>query len=371
MIKGASATFSRYIARTYFVHFLCLLLGLLAIVYLFDTIELLRRASKRDDVPLSLVLQMGLLKSPEVAQVLFPFAVLFSAMFTLSRLTKRLELVVARAAGFSVWQFLTPLVGVAILVGFAQMTILNPIGALLVGKFEQMENYYLKHQSSEIALLKEGLWLRQNIDDARDNDSYVIIHAPKIHQPDWVLQQPMIMFFDGQDEFLRRMNALRANIQNGYWVFEDVMMFSFQEEPKPLPFFKLPTDLTTQEVEDSFSSPETMSFWALPGHIETLEETGFDAARLRVHYQNILSQPLMFAAMVLLAAAVSMRPPRAGRAFGFIVTGIFVGFLIFFMSSFLQALGASGQIPVLLSAWSPAVISFLLGLGVLMNLEDG
>ena len=371
MTKGTSATFSRYIARTYLGHFIYLLLGLLAIVYLFDTVELMRRAAKKDDIPLSLVLQMGLLKLPEVAQTLFPFAILFSAMFTLTRLTKRLELVVARAAGFSVWQFMAPIIGVAVFIGFMQMSILNPLGALLLGKFEQMENHYLKRQTSQIALLREGLWLRQDLTDTQMGEGYVIIHAPKITQPEWLLKNPMALFFDGQDEFVKRVNAGVAHLTPGRWVFEDAMLFDSGKESQAFPSLALPTHLTIEDVEESFASPATMSFWALPGHIKTLEETGFDAVRLRVHYQNILSQPLMFAAMVLLAAAVSMRPPRTGRALGVLAAGIFLGFVIFFMSSFLQALGASRQIPVPLAAWSPALISFIFGLGVLMNLEDG
>jgi lipopolysaccharide export system permease protein len=80
---------------------------------------------------------------------------------------------------------------------------------------------------------------------------------------------------------------------------------------------------------------------------------------------------LLFAAMVLLAAAVSMRPPRSGGALSLFAAGILVGFVIFFMSSFLQALGASHQLPIFLAAWAPALISMLLGLSVMMNLEDG
>ena len=71
-------TLSRYLAKSYFLNMVFLLLALFGIIYLFDTVELIRRASKSDDVPLSLVLQMGLLKLPEVGQLLFPFAVLFA-----------------------------------------------------------------------------------------------------------------------------------------------------------------------------------------------------------------------------------------------------------------------------------------------------
>ena len=114
-----------------------------------------------------------------------------------------------------------------------------------------------------------------------------------------------------------------------------------------------------------------MSFWRLPSYIKTLERTGFDATRLKVHYQNLLSQPLMFAAMILLAATVSMRPPRSRGTFPIIMAGVFMGFIIFFLSNFLQTLGTTQQIPPILAAWSPALISFLLGLSVVMTTEDG
>ena len=62
----------------------------------------------------------------------------------------------------------------------------------------------------------------------------------------------------------------------------------------------------------------------------------------------------MFAAMILLAATVSMRPPRFRGAAALFGIGVFMGFFVFFMSSFMQALGASHQIPVVLAAWAPA-----------------
>lgn len=372
MIKGnikITATLSRYLAKTYFLNMVFLLLVLLGIIYLFDMVELIRRASKRDDIPFSLVLQMGLLKLPEVGQQLFPFAILFSAMFTFWQLTRRYELIVARSAGFSVWQFLAPVIGVAMAVGILHITIINPIGALLIGKFSQMEDKYLNSNASQIAFFEEGLWLRQNLDDKGE---YAILHAPRIDQNSWTLQKVMLLEFDSDDNYKLRLDADSAVLQNGEWIFRDVLLHEAgNTAPQKLERYVLPTVLTLREIEDSFASPETMSFWGLPGYIKTLEATGFDATRLRVHYQNLWAQPLLFAAMVLLAACVSMRPPRQRGTFALITLGIIIGFMTFFLSSFLQALGTSHQIPVLLAAWSPALICFLLGLTVLINLEDG
>ena len=368
-----SMTFSRYIAFSYFKNTLFLLLALMGIIYLFDTVELIRRAEKFDDVPITLVLRMGLLKLPEVVQILFPFGVLFGAMFTFWQLNRRQELVVVRSAGFSVWQFLAPVIAVAIFIGVLQISVLNPIGALLVGKYEQLENVHLKRESNQIAIFREGLWLRQNVDLGTDypEKGYVILHAAKIEQSNWRLKQVKAIFFDREDNFVSRLDSPSARLQGGYWVFENSKVHQSSGDIVDLPRYRMQTHLTTQDVEDSFASPATMSFWHLPGYIQTLEETGFDASALRVHYHNLLSQPLFFVAMILLAAIVSMRPPRQRQGLFLFGSGVFMGFVVFFMSSFLQALGASQQLPVVLAAWSPALICFMLGISAVINLEDG
>jgi len=378
-----TSTLNRYLAKKYALNFLVLLAALLGVIYLFDTVELIRRASKHDDVPLSLVLQMGLFKLPEVGQTLLPFAVLFSAMYTFWQLTRRYELIVVRASGFSVWQFLKPISVVAIAFGLLHIAVINPVGAILISKFEQLERAHLVRQENHIAVFKEGLWLRQSIliepPDTQEpqpkedlTSGYVILHAQKVRQPGWVLTNVTVFYFTDNNDFLQRVDAKSATLENGNWNFNDVYIYG---RPQSAPIregaYVLPTNLTRDDIEESFSSPESMSFWKLPGYIQTLQETGFDSTRLRVYYHNLLSQPLMFVAMVLLAATFSMRPPRARGTFMMITAGVFIGFVVFFLASFLQALGGSHQIPVFLAAWSPAVICFLLGLTVMIHIEDG
>ncbi len=363
-------TLARYLVRTYLLNLVYLLLALLAIIYLFDTVELLRRASKYEDVTFMMVLQMGLLKLPEVGQVLFPFVVLFSGMYTFWQLTRRSELVVVRSAGFSVWQFLTPILFVAVAIGILQMMVINPVGSVFLSKFDHMEQKYLKRGGSEIAVFKEGLWLRQAYKNGEEK-GYVILHAPRVDQTGWVLQNPTVLFFDFDDTFFKRLDARKASLGPGRWLFEDVQINNGNNQVEEIPHYVLQTSLTIQDVEDSFSSPDSMSFWRLPAHIKILENAGFSAARLRVHYNTLLAQPLMLAAMILLAATVSMRSSRMKGGAYLFALGIFMGFVIFFLSSFLQAMGVSGQIPVVLAAWSPALISTLIGVSVLMRLEDG
>ncbi len=379
-----TTTLSLYLAKRYTLNLFILLCALLGIIYLFDTVELIRRASKHTDIPITLILQMGLYKLPEVGQTLFPFAVLFSAMFTFWQLTRKYELIVVRASGFSVWQFLMPITLVAISFGVLHMGVINPVGAILVTKYEQMERIHLKRQANQIAVFEQGLWLTQDIlieqtsnipepspAKADLTSGYVILHAQKVKQPDWVLKGVTVLYFTSSNDFLQRIDSTEATLEKNFWILKDVTTHQGDAQTTKQNIYKLPTSLTIQDIEESFSSPQSMSFWRLPDYINTLETTGFDATHIKVYYHNLLSQPLMFCAMILLAATVSMQPPRSKGTFIMIAAGVFIGFIVFFMSSFLQALGSSQQIPVVLAAWSPAFIAFLLGLSAMMNIEDG
>ena len=139
----------------------------------------------------------------------------------------------------------------------------------------------------------------------------------------------------------------------------------------PVAELELETQLTGAKILDSFASPATISFWSLPGFIELLEKAGFSAQRHRLQWHRLLAVPLLFAAMVLLSAGFSLRHSRRGHVGLIMVLGMLAGFLLYFLSNFVHALGLSGKIPVILAGWAPAGISLMLGTTMLLHLEDG
>jgi lipopolysaccharide export system permease protein len=133
----------------------------------------------------------------------------------------------------------------------------------------------------------------------------------------------------------------------------------------------VPTNLTPKKIEESFASPDTMSFWQLPSFIELLEASGFSAQRHRLYFDSLLARPFLLCAMVLVAAIFSLRMQRRGGTTLMIVGGVFAGFMLYFISEMVFTLGLSATIPVALAAWTPAGISTLLGTTFLLHLEDG
>ena len=65
-------------------------------------------------------------------------------------------------------------------------------------------------------------------------------------------------------------------------------------------------------------------------------------------------------------------PPYPTRGTVFIIAGgVLTGFVLYFFSDVVFALGLSDSIPVTLAAWTPSGVATLLGLAMLLHLEDG
>lgn len=362
------STFNSYLCRKFSINLFFALLLLLGIIYILDTVELIRRASGRSDNDLSLALTMGLLKLPEVGQVILPFAVLFSSIYTFWQLNRSYELVVARSSGMSIWQFLIPVAGLAFVLGVFAITVINPLGSIFLSKYDEMERVHLIREPKLISIFQSGLWLRQKTDDG-----YVIMHADHVNPKTWQLQDTMALFFENNDVFVKRVDSKNATLADieGQWIFKDAFVSYETGKTVEMPEYSLPTSLTVDDIEESFSSPETMSFWRLPEFIKTVENAGFDATELRVHFQTLSARPLFFAAMIFIAASVSMTSPRERGNLKIIVAGIISGFILFFVTSYLQALGISGQIPASMSAWTAPCIALLTGAWIMLSKEDG
>ena len=363
-----SSTLSIYVGRHFIVSFFILLSLFLMLIYLIDSIELLRRSASKPEIDFGHVLEMALLKLPYMCQKIFPFAVLFAAMACFWRLTRSNELVVTRGAGVSAWQFLLPPVIVAALLGILQITTINHIGSNMLSRFEQLEAVRFQGSRNLLALSGTSIWLRQ-----ANTKGQSVIRSERVVQDDTDIElfDLVIFMYIGSDSFLKRIEAKSARLEDGFWQLREVWIYKPERPAVYEDVYWLDTDLTIDKIQDSFAPPETMSFWNLSSFINTLESAGFSALRHRLHWHSLLAAPLLMVSMVLIGATFTLRHSRRGAPSHIIGGGVLTGFALYFFSDVVFALGLSDSIPVTLAAWSPSAIALLLGLATLLHLEDG
>src|ERR1700760_4101277 len=127
------STLGRYLS----LRFAKMILGVFATIfvlsYVIDFVEMLRRAGDLPGVTPLFVAYLCFLRVPALTETVLPFAVLGGSIFAFLSLSRRLELVVARAAGMSVWQFLAPPLAIVLAIGVLSVAVVNPLAAGMKG----------------------------------------------------------------------------------------------------------------------------------------------------------------------------------------------------------------------------------------------
>jgi lipopolysaccharide export system permease protein len=360
----------RTLALYFSGRFLKAILGLFllaaVLIFLFDVLELVRRGSDREGFSFVRVSLVSILRVPLLMEQVIPFTVLFGSIGAFVGLSRALELVVARASGISVWQFTAPALFVGIGVGLFSIALYNPAAVWLKQKSDDLASGIFGSEQNFLLQTTNEVWVRQ---DGQDGESVVL--AKQILDGGVRLQGVTIFTFNQQGSFQERIEAEEAVLGKQIWTLRNAIVYTTERDPQHYGSFEISTFLTATEVRESIGSPESISFWNLPRFIELAQNAGLPAYRYALQYQTLLARPLLLAAMILIAAAVSLRVSRFGGLGKMILGGIIAGFVLYVLSELAKDLGGAGIVPPLVAAWAPGIFGVLMGLTILLHQEDG
>lgn len=360
-----SWTLYRYLAVQFFLGVVVVYAAFLVLAFSIDIVDLLNRTAAHS-VGTAVVVGMAVLQLPDLGQKMLPFAVLLGGVFTFARLSRSQELVATRAAGVSAWDFLLPPLAVAVLVGVAAVTVFTPVSARMFAQFAGLEARYVKGEASQLSVSQNGLWLRQGNEKRQS-----VINALRVANQGQHLEEVIVFLYGSEDQFLGRIDAKSGDLNDHAWVLKDAWVSGAEGSPKHHDIYRLDTTLTPAQIQESFASPDTLSFWDLPAFIRAAQAAGFSATRYQLYLYTLYALPALFAAMVFMAASFSLRISREGGMAKVILLSAACGFGVYFFSDLTRVLGQSGAVPILLAATAPAIAAILIGMTLLFNQEDG
>lgn len=358
-------TLGRYIGLRFLKTIFSVFAGFFALIYLVDFVELLRRSTDVEGASAAYVAFLSLLRTPAVAEQVLPFTVLFGAMVALLNLSRKLELVVARAAGVSAWQFLAPPVTAALVVGALSVFVYNPVSAALKQRADRIETKFFgkgggsRDQGAQ-------MWIRQRGDDGQS-----ILVAQTSADQGTTLGRVSAFVFDLEGRFIERVEAETATLQAGAWKLDKARVLTPTSEPRSLETYRLPTRLHPDQVMQAFLPPDAVSFWSLKDVADRTRAAGLDATAYDLRRQTLLARPLALAAMVMVAAAFSLRFFRMGGVARNVLGGVLTGFVLYVVTKLVADLGGAGLVSPAVAAWSPAIGGALFGTLAVLTQEDG
>jgi len=363
-----TGTLFRYFGLRFLGTLVAVLSGVFALIILIDYVEQMRRMSDVPNISALAVAKTSLYRVPQIGERILPFCIMVGAMSCYLGLSRRMELVVSRAAGMSAWQFIAPAVIIALAIGVLATTIYNPVAATMQERSKRMEAELTSNKINTAlqAANNNGFWVRQ-----RSNDGYSIINATSSREQGIHLSNVTAFVYDTTGRFIERVEAKSATLERGHWRLEGARVHGVGAPARDADTHLLATNLTPEQVRETLSTPETVPFWQLPQFIELAERAGLTAAGYRLQYQKLLAQPFLLASMVLVAAAFSLRFFRFGGVQKMVLGGVSVGFLLYVISKVIDDLSKAELLQPTVAAWLPVVMGGMLGLVALLYLEDG
>jgi len=358
------------LARYFGFRFLLTVVGVFAAIFvmvvMIDYMELTRRAGDAPNASALVLAKISIYRVPQIIERLMPFVMLVGAMSCYLSLSRRLELVIARSAGLSAWQFLGPAIVVAFVIGVLATTVYNPVAATLMERSKRLHGELLGEQQSLFKNDAGDFWLRQ-----RSSDGQAVINAQTSRDQGLQLIGVVAFKYDFDGHFSERIEAKTASLEPGHWRLTDTNIYAAGSPPVFHASYLLNTNLTPAQVRESFATPETVPFWQLPTYIDLAEQAGLVAAGYRVQYQKLLARPFFLVAMVVLAASVSLRFFRFGGVQKMVLGGVLAGFLLYVMSKVTDDLSKAALMHPIAAAWLPVLVGGLTGLVALLYQEDG
>jgi lipopolysaccharide export system permease protein len=259
-----------------------------------------------------------LLTAPRRLYEMLPMAALIGCLIGLGSLASNSELTIMRAAGVSigriVWAVMKPML-VLMLVGVL-------IGEYLAPYTENQAqaSRAMAQGGGEAQTAKRGLWHRQG-------QEYVHINAV---QPNGVLFGVTRYRFDENKRMLSASFARRAQYEGDHWQLEEVATTHFQERSSEVikqDRERWDVELTPQLLGTVVLAPDALSITGLWGYIHYLAEQGLNNSQYWLSFWTKVLQPLVTAALVLMAISFIFGPLRSVTLGQRVFTGVLVGFV--------------------------------------------
>ncbi len=363
----AVRTINRYILREIFVPF-GLGLAVFTLILLIARILKLVEMVVNRGVPFLEVLKLFSYILPAFLEITVPMALLLAVLVGFGRLSSDSEITALKASGVSLSQLLRPVLF------FALVVYCVALGLSLFAR--PWGNTLLRTALYEIAKTRASAGIKEKV--FTDEFSGLVIYVDRIEPPGNTLRGVLIS--DSRDP------AQRSTVfaQAGVLVSNEPLhlltlrllggsIHSFNERDRS--YHR--TDFTTYDINLDLNAalanlrprerdPSEMTLGQLRTAIAAKDRAHEPAFSEAVELQRKFSIPFACLAFAVLGVPLGIRPSRAVRSRGFLLSLAFI-FLYYLLLTLGESLGERGVLPAAIAMWLPNILLTGLALGFLRS----
>lgn len=319
-----------------------------------------------ENVDMSVMIRWFLNRLPQDMIFTFPMSVLLANLLVFGRMSKDSETTALRAGGTNFFRIMVPVVLFALTV-----TIFSFFFNELVVPSSNENARNIKRQ--EIMKLVEPEASENSI--MRTSDG-AFAYARKVYEKRGTMEKVLLEYYNNKGVLEKRISAGTADWDGTAWVLKEVVQQSYANgagvaTPTVIAEMRMPSIAETPEdFARQSKRPNEMSYSELKNRIDAYERTQFmDTTELRVGLAMKTSLPFASFFFAIIGASFGLTNNRSGAFIGFGVS-ILIIFIYYVLMSFFTALGKSGFIAPMLSAWAQNIIYAFVGFYIVKQIND-
>ena len=347
-IKFIVLSFIKIILIVSLIFFLLILL-----LNLFEEINFFKDKNESLYYPLLL----NFLNAPTILNKIFPFIFLISTQFLIINMIERNELIVLKNFGIDNFKLLSIISLVSFFVSLIIIIFFYNFSAKLKHIYLDIKNDFASDNKYLAVITENGIWIKDEI-NSRTN----IINASLIEHNN--LKNVIISQFDKNFVPKKYIYADIINIKDNTWIIKKAIIIeNNMRTVKENLFFQ--SNFNSEKINTLFANLNSLTLWELFELRRDYISIGYTIDEINLHLQKIYSFPVYLTILTIFASVLMLNVPINKPKLFYLLLGIFVSVLIFYINHFSSLLGENNKLPVTVSVWLPHVIvSILTGIGM-------
>tara|TARA_B110000037_G_scaffold6719_1_gene7216 strand:- start:4317 stop:5396 length:1080 start_codon:yes stop_codon:yes gene_type:complete len=313
---------------------------------------------KNLEVDLYLPFLLNFLNSPSLLYNIFPFIFLIATQFFFINLIEKNELLIFKNIGLDNYKIIKLLAATSLVSGVLIVLFFYNLSAIFKFTYLDLKNNYANDNRYLAVITENGLWIRDEIDG-----NINIINAEQINNN--YLENVIITQFDYSFNITKYISSKKIDIRNNNWILNKPKISITGKQSFNKDTLELKTNFNSEKINTLFSNMESLTTWQLLKQKKDYEEVGYSVDDINLHLQKIYSFPIYLMITTILSSVIMLNIKHNKPKIFYLLLGILLSVIIFYISHFANTLGVNNKIPIILSVWLPLlIISILVGIGL-------
>lgn len=354
----------KYIIKNLVKTYFFILLIFVGLYFMVDIFSNLSRVLKYR-TPLSILSQYYLYSTPLILLRVSPISLLISTLYIFGELNKNNEIISIRASGLSILKLAFPVICFALVASTAMFLVQEKMLINSQKKVEDIKAQFMEKRITSDVVEKNLAFTSGDM----------ILFAQSFSPKEETLQN-VIIFQENENKIItKKILCQKIIYEYGFWIGKDIIEYNLDEKGN---ITDIPIVLSTKKIDLQEKPNELVYKKSIFSQFSSLSKLRQEMNRLKkikaekllanltIDYHQKIAEPFshLFLVIGILPLALEIKKRKVGLSS--LGVGFIFGFIYFTLGSFSVALGKSGIILPLFSAWLAPLFFVTVGISGLL-----